>query len=154
VQGIAIALIFIASACGGRSAPPKPPPPLSKQLAAAIYSDFIALGEIAQRQRGKCAELTAELRPHVSRMKARKADVDVMLRDPKQTTELKAELATYANPINGLTDKIATNLAATYLTCCPRPPRDEPAEDPPKPDAKRCPAGYELERVIADMPTY
>jgi hypothetical protein len=136
------------AACGGRSPPPKPPPPLDgKQLAQLIYGDLVQLGELAKRSRGKCAELTAELVPHVARMKSRHTDVELMMRDSKQATELKTELATYADRTKALTDKTAADLAATYLSCCP-------TTEGPKAERASCPAGYQLERVIADMPTY
>jgi hypothetical protein len=155
-----LALVFALVACGGKPPPPKPAPPLGPtDLAALIYSDFTALAELARRQRGKCTALTAELKPHVARMRARQADVERMLRDAKQAGELKTELAAYAERSKPLADTIAADLATTYLTCCPaRVPAPAGPQAIPKTgsevEAPTCDAGYQLERVIADLPTY
>jgi hypothetical protein len=169
--------IALTLACGGPPPPKKPPPPLdAKQVAALVYADFVALADTAHRLRGHCTQLIAELGPRVARMQQTKTEVDRVLRDAKQAGELKTELATYADRTKTLTDTIATDLAATYLECCPRA-RDEPAPQPQSPPPRTdgdapvqprsdsderklppvqtsCPTGYQLERAIAGIPTY
>jgi hypothetical protein len=155
-------LLVVVAACSGRPPPPKPPPPLdAHRLAELIFSDLTELGAIAARRRGRCAELTADLEPHVARMKRRRVDVETMLRDAKQAGELKTALAAYADRSKPLTDKIAIDLADTYKGCCPAtapadapPPGRVPCPDGDCSTRPACPAGYRLERVIADMPTY
>lgn len=94
------------------------------------------LAELARRHRGNCSSLTAELRPHVDRMKQHATAVEQMTADPSKTRELEAELAKYAQT-SARTDQIAQDLGATYVAC-----KDDPAQR------------HALERVIADIPTY
>jgi hypothetical protein len=128
-------IIALAVACGGKPTP-KPPPALdAKQLAKLLDSDLATVGDIAQRQRGDCAATTAELRPHVERMKQHAAEVARMLEDPVKGPELKAEVAKYSETARN--DRIANDLGATYKSC--------------QNDAQQ---RHQLERVIADIPTF
>jgi len=135
---------FVAAAC--RHAPPSPtptpPPSEAEQLAAALDDDLARLGEIAHRLRGHCPALIAELRPHVARMKQHHDRVQHLLADPKQASELKQALAAYNTRAGGKAEAIADDLGATYRTC------HDCATD------LACKQRYQLERVIADMPTY
>jgi len=142
---VRLAVILVVAACGGHAAappPPKPAPLDARTLAKQLDEDLIELGEIAHRLRGKCRELIAELRPHVARMQQHHASVTLMLEDATQAADLERELASYAKHAAGTANGIADDLGATYLTChdCTT-------------DAA-CKERYQLEHVIADMPTY
>ncbi len=140
-----LALIaMVIAACGGHAAPPPAPPQPSEaeKLAASLDDDLARLGEIAHRLRGKCPELIAELRPHVERMKQHHDQVQHLLADTKQAAELKQALAAYNTRAGGKAEAIAEDLGATYKAC-----HDCPTDI-------TCKERYQLERVIADMPTY
>jgi hypothetical protein len=178
-----LALILMFACGGARPAPPKPQPLDPKGLAKLLDDDLARLGEIAHRLRGKCTATIAELRPHVSRMKTHELEVQHMLEDAQQAAELKQELAAYASRAAGKSDGIAKDLGATYVACgqhCgqqsqrpkdeapPRwPPPSEPTDDrnDPQPPVRPAPPAnidpqpicqerYQLERVIAELPTY
>jgi hypothetical protein len=113
-----LAAVIVIAACGGRTPPPATPePPDPKQLASRHFRDLTELGEIARRLRGKCPELIAALRPHVSRMKLHLDEVKQLQADPELRLELKTEFDAYAERAAGLTDVIGNDLGATYLTC-------------------------------------
>lgn len=113
---IALALVV---ACGGRAASPPapPPPPTPAQLVATLFDDFVVLGQIAERHRGRCPELVAELRPHVARMRGDADAVNRASQDPRRAAELRAEAATYDARVAPLADATAEALAASYLAC-------------------------------------
>ena len=130
----ALTLALACLACGGKPTPKQPPAPLApKELAKLLDSDMATLGDIAQRKRGDCAAMTADLRPLVDRMKLHAVEVDRMVQDPVKARELRSELARYSETARN--DRMATDLGATYLACA----SDE---------------RYQLERVISNIPTY
>ena len=104
-------------ACGAR-APAQPPKPAeSKRLAQLLHTDLEQLAEIAHRLRGRCPELVVELQAHVTRMRAHAAEVKQAEQDPKLAAELHTELTTYDDRARGMNDTIASDLAASYLSC-------------------------------------
>jgi hypothetical protein len=139
---VRLALILLVISCGGRAPPPTPVELDPAGLARLLDEDFARLGDIAHRLRGKCTETVTELRLHVARMKQHRSEVDRMLRDTRQTTELKKQLAAYSDRATGK-DQIADDLGATYLACGAQCAPETPCKD-----------RYELERAIAGMPTY
>lgn len=112
-------------------------------LARLLDEDLVQLGDIAHRLRGKCTETILELRPQVTRMQQHHAEVVRMLQDARQASELKRQLAVFSQHVAGKTDQIANDLGATYLACGERCAGDGTCRD-----------RYQLERAIADMPTY
>ncbi len=130
-------MILLLVACSGHhTPPPKQPPPAQpdpKGLARLVDEDMTQLGEIAHRLRGQCAELIAELRPHVTRMQQHYTETEKMLQSERYK-DFKAEVAGYAQRAGTRSDQIAKDLSDTYLGC---------TDD-----------RYQLEHVIADIPTY
>ncbi len=130
------AVILLAVACGGKPAPRPPQVSPAETLAKQLDDDLAKLAELAHRHAVDCGALVSVLRPHVEQMKRHAGDVELMMADPVKGAELKAALAGYADRSPGRTDQAAKDLGAAYLRC---------------PDAT---TKYQLEKAIADMPTF
>ena len=146
-----VALALLA-ACGGKPAPPKPKPEPAKALATLLHDDFAMLGEVAHRLKGRCQASIDELGPLIARMKDHEIQVKAMLEDTQDAAALKKELATYAEDTKGKSDAIAQDLGATFVACgqlC-----TGTCEGGVCRDTGVCKERYELERLIAGMPTY
>lgn len=115
----AMSVLAALAACAGRAAPPPAPPPAPTpaQLVATLFEDFVTLGQLAERHRGRCPELVGELRPHVARMRAHADAVNRASQDPKRAAELRAEASAYDARVAPLADATAEALAASYLAC-------------------------------------
>jgi hypothetical protein len=132
-------ILGLVLACGGKPVPKPPPPPElePKTLARQLDDDMNQLAALAKLHRDDCTALATALRPHVDQMKRHAGEVARMLEDPTKARQLESELATYANATPARTDQIANDLGATYRSC-----QNDPA------------ARHQLERAIADIPTY
>jgi hypothetical protein len=146
-----LAVILLVFACGGaKPAPPRPKPLDAKGLAKLLDEDLERLVSIAHDQRGNCKATIEELGAHVMRMKNHETEVKRMLDDAQQAAELEKELATYASHATGKAELIVNDLALTHAACtklCVDRCGDGCTE-------KVCEERYQLERVIASMPTY
>lgn len=111
-------LVLVVAACGSRTpAPQKPKGDDPKQIAYQLHLDMKALGEIAARLRGNCAQLIVELKPHVEQMRGHADKAREVAADLERGKQLKIEIAAYDDEHRGLSDAIGTDLAASYQAC-------------------------------------